>query len=124
MCTQNWMCDGDIITCESKKGTSGRPHSLYFKPEKCIFHTSSMEYLGLVLDRHQTCMDPVKVAGVCDWPTPTTIKGVHSFLGFCNYYQTFIQNFLELALPLNALTKKGVEFQWGDEEQCAFKALK
>ena len=39
-------------------------HSLYFKPEKCIFHATSMEYLGLVLKRTQTCMDPVKVVGV------------------------------------------------------------
>ena len=33
-----------------------------------------MEYLGLILEHHQTHMDPVKVAGVRDWPTPTTIK--------------------------------------------------
>jgi len=39
-------------------------HSLYFKPEKCTFHVPSMEYLGLILERTQTQMDPVKVAGV------------------------------------------------------------
>ena len=39
-------------------------HSLYFKPEKCIFHVPSMEYLGLILERTQTRMDPVKIAGV------------------------------------------------------------
>ena len=38
-------------------------HSLYFKPEKCTFHVPSMEYLGLVLERTQMRMDPVKVAG-------------------------------------------------------------
>jgi hypothetical protein len=31
-------------------------------------------------------MDPVKVAGIADWPTPKTIKDVRSFLGFGNYY--------------------------------------
>ena len=99
-------------------------HSLYFKPEKCLFHVPSMEYLGLILERTQTRMDPVKVAGVREWPTPTTIKGVRSFLGFCNYYRAFVQNFSELALPLNALTKKGVEFTWTTREQEAFDALK
>ena len=99
-------------------------HSLYFKPEKCIFHTTSMNYLGLVLKRNQTRMDPVKVAGVQAWPTPTTVKGVRSFLGFCNYYCSFIQDFSELALLLNALTKKGVEFQWSPEEQHTFDQLK
>ena len=29
-------------------------HSLYFKPEKCIFHAPSMEYLGLILERTRT----------------------------------------------------------------------
>ena len=62
-------------------------------------------------------MDPVKVAGVREWPTPTTVKGVRSFLGFCNYYRTFVQDFSELALPLNTLTKKGQEFAWGAKEQ-------
>ena len=45
-------------------------------------------------------------------------------MGFCNYYRSFIQNFSELAIPLNALTKKGVDFQWGPEEQRAFDQLK
>ena len=99
-------------------------HSLYFKPEKCIFHVPSMEYLGLILERTQTRMDPVKVAGVREWPTPTTVKGVRSFLGFCNYYRAFVQDFSELALPLNALTRKGQEFTWGTKEQRAFDLLK
>jgi hypothetical protein len=99
-------------------------HSLYFKPEKCTFHVPSMEYLGLILEWTQTQMDPVKVAGVREWLTPTTVKGVHSFLGFCNYYRVFVQDFSELALPLNALTKKGQEFTWGAREQQVFDSLK
>ena len=99
-------------------------HLLYFKPEKCIFHAPRMEYLGLILEHHQTCMDPIKFAGVWDWPTPTTIKGVWSFLGFCNYYHSFVQGFSELGIPLNALTKKGVDFKWGLEEQHTFDQLK
>ena len=69
-------------------------------------------------------MDLVKVAGVQEWPTPTNVKGVRSFLGFCNYYHAFVQDFSELALPLNALTRKGREFTWGVEEQRAFDLLK
>ena len=99
-------------------------HSLYFKPEKCTFHIPSMEYLGLILEQHQMQMDPVKVAGVQEWPVPTTVKGVCSFLGFCNYYHAFIQDFSELALPLNALTQKGCDFVWGPAEQRAFEQLK
>ncbi len=29
-------------------------HDLYFKPEKCMFHTSSMDYLGVILEKGVT----------------------------------------------------------------------
>ena len=69
-------------------------------------------------------MDPAKVAGVRSWPTPTCVKDVRSFHGFCNFYRTFIAGFSKIALPLNALTKKGVPFNWTPAAQKAFDALK
>jgi len=29
-------------------------HNLYFKPEKCLFHASSMDYLGVILEKGVT----------------------------------------------------------------------
>jgi hypothetical protein len=31
-------------------------------------------------------MDPVKIAGVADWPTPSNKKEVQSFISFVNFY--------------------------------------
>jgi hypothetical protein len=31
-------------------------------------------------------MDPVKIAGVADWPMPSNKKEVQSFIGFVNFY--------------------------------------
>ena len=45
-------------------------NDLYFKLEKCVFHASSINYLGVILEGEVTRMDPVKVAGIRDWPTP------------------------------------------------------
>jgi hypothetical protein len=87
-------------------------HSLFFKLSKCLFHAPSIDYLGLVLEKGTTKMDPVKLAGIRDWPIPKTVKDVRSFHGFCNFYHSFIRGFSKSTLPLNALTKKGVEFQW------------
>ena len=39
-------------------------HDLYFKPEKCIFHVPCMDYLGIIIEKGMTCMDPVKVEGI------------------------------------------------------------
>ena len=69
-------------------------------------------------------MDPVKVAGVRDWPTPKTVKEVQSFLGFVNFYQCFIENFSHIAHPLHHLTQKDEPWKWTDAHQKAFTQLR
>jgi hypothetical protein len=68
-------------------------HDLYFKPEKCTFGMPSINYLGVILEKGVTHMDPVKTASIKNWPAPKTVKDVQSCLGFCNFYQTFIKGF-------------------------------
>ena len=99
-------------------------HDLYFKPEKCIFHAPRIDYLGVILEKGVTRMDPVKIAGIKDWPTPVKVENVRSFLGFCNFYRAFIRGFANVAKPLNALTKKDREWEWTPECQKAFDTLK
>jgi hypothetical protein len=53
-------------------------HDLYFKIEKCVFHAPSIDYLGVIPEKGVTCMDPVKISGIKDWPTPKTVKDVRS----------------------------------------------
>ena len=60
---------------------------LYLKPEKCSFAQTSIEYLGIIISEGQIRMDPAKVKGITDWPTPRTVKQVQVFLGFCNFYR-------------------------------------
>ena len=51
-------------------------------------------------------MDPVKLKAIKDWPQPKTIKDIQKFLGFCNFYCRFVQDYSALAQPLFDLTKK------------------
>ena len=69
-------------------------------------------------------MDPTKLKAIEQWEPPTLVKAVRSFIGFCNFYQKFIPNFSALARPLHDLTKKGITFQWGKEQDDAFIKLK
>ena len=69
-------------------------------------------------------MDPVKIAGVLEWPTPTNKKEVQSFVGFINFYRRFIPNFSQHACPLFDLTMKDVRFIWGSPQEDAFVMLK
>jgi len=99
-------------------------HKLFLRPEKCEFEKTTIEYLGLIISQGQIEMDPVKIAGVTEWPTPENKKGVQSFVGFTNFYRRFIKDFSHHAGPLSNLTKKGIVWNWGEAEQVAFDKLK
>jgi len=98
-------------------------HDLFLKPEKCFFDQRSIEYLGVIISEGQVKMDQAKVHGITNWPTPKTLKNVQAFLGFCNFYRRFVQDFSALAHPLSQLTKKDTPFVWGDAQEKAFRAL-
>ena len=101
-----------------------RDHDLFLKAKKCEFNKMKMEYLGLVVEEGKISTDPIKVKGFADWPIPTCVKDVRSFLGFGNFYRKFIPGFSTLAAPLNALLKKDTTFQWTEETQQSFDTLK
>jgi hypothetical protein len=61
-------------------------HKLYLRPEKCEFEQTRIEYLGVIISHNKVEMDPVKIAGVADWPMPSNKKEVQSFVGFINFY--------------------------------------
>lgn len=62
-------------------------------------------------------MDQTKVKAISEKEIPTTVKVLHSFLGFANFYQTFIESFPEICAPLRSLTGKGTLWKWGQTKQ-------
>ena len=69
-------------------------------------------------------MDPEKVKLVMDWPRPTSVTGIRSFLGLAGYYRRFIEGFSRLSLPMMKLTWKGVKYEWNETCDCCFEELK
>jgi hypothetical protein len=61
-------------------------HKLYLWPEKCEFKKTKIKYLGIIISHNKVEMDPVKIVGVADWPTPSNKKEVQSFICFINFY--------------------------------------
>lgn len=98
---------------------------LHLDIDKCEFEVQSTKYLGFIIEAGKGVrMDPAKVEAILNWATPTTVKGVRSFLGFANFYRRFIRNFSDLTRPLTALTQKGREFEWTTQCEEAFSQLK
>ena len=70
-----------------------------------------------------------KVRAVAEWPKPTSVKDVRSFLGLANFYRKFIRHFIKIAAPYTDLTKKGraevwSPEVWGEKKDAAFTNLK
>ena len=95
-------------------------YNLFLKPEKCKFHQQEVEYLGVIIGNGTVKMDPVKIQGIMEWPTPKMVKDVQSFLGFCNFYRMFIKDFSNIAHPLNNLTCKNEPWNWSKKCDMAF----
>ena len=101
-----------------------RQEQLFLKPEKCTFDSQEVEYLGMIIRPGQVAMDPAKLKGISEWQTPSTVKEVRSFLGFCNFYRHFISHYSDLARPLLDLTKKDTVFSWSTDCEASFLKLK
>jgi hypothetical protein len=99
-------------------------HKLFLQPKKCEFEKTKIEYLGLIISENHVEMDPVKVAGVAEWPEPTNKREVRFFLGFANFYRQFIKDFLHHSRPLFNLTRNDQKWRWEALEAFAFQKLK
>uniref|UniRef100_A0A8C6P7M8 Gypsy retrotransposon integrase-like protein 1 n=3 Tax=Nothobranchius furzeri TaxID=105023 RepID=A0A8C6P7M8_NOTFU len=97
---------------------------LYVKAEKCVFHVSTVKFLGFVIESGRLRADPEKVQAVTEWPTPSSRKQLQRFLGFANFYRRFIRNFSQTAIPLTNLTSTNRPFVWSTEAEAAFQKLK
>ena len=99
-------------------------NNLFLEAKKCKFYKTKIEYLCMIIEEGRISMDSVKLGGIRDWPTPTTVKQIWSFLGFGNFYRKFISHYSDLAQPLNNLRKKDKKFEWTTKCQEAFDILK
>nr|XP_013767485.1 PREDICTED: uncharacterized protein LOC102206490 [Pundamilia nyererei] len=73
--------------------------------DKCQFCQSQVKYVGHIVSKDGIATDPEKVEVVRNWPEPTDLKTLRSFLGFCGYYRRFIANYSSIVRPLTELTK-------------------
>jgi len=101
-----------------------RENKLFAKAKKCEFHKKEMELLGIRVTTEGFEIEDKKLTEVRQWQPPRNVKGVWSFLGFCNFYRRFIKNFSLIARPLHNLEQKNYPWRWAAKEQEAFNRLK
>ena len=69
-------------------------------------------------------MDLENIKAIEDWPTPTSITEIRSFLGLSHYYRKFIKNVLRIACPMTTLQNKENKLLWMTKCEEIFQKLK
>ena len=93
----------------------------------------SVEFCGHILEGGHRRPAPGKLRAIEKWEVPQTITGLRAFLGFTNYYSTYIKGYSSLVARLQeklkvprAEGKKGSKkaISWDSEDLAAFEELK
>lgn len=101
-----------------------RKHQLYGAIDKCSFMKNEVDILGHTVTADGIKTQTSKIEAIQQWPAPTNIKQLRSFLGLANYYRNFVAGFSRIAAPLYALIQKESQWTWSRLEQDAFEAVK
>ena len=65
-------------------------------------------------------MDLEKIKAITDWPRPTSVTEIRSFLGLAGYYRRFVEGFSRIVAPMTKLTQKNVRFEWNEKCEDSF----
>ena len=56
--------------------------------------------------------------------SPTTVKGIRSFLGHAGFYRRFVKDFSKISKPLCRLLEKDANFDFDESCRSAFEEIK
>ena len=84
---------------------------------------ASVEFAGYIVSSSGVKPSTKCLEAIADFPIPTDVTAVRSFLGLCNQLQHFIPDLSSLTRVLNNLLKKGVTFCWLPDHEVAFNAV-
>ncbi|CEP07422.1 hypothetical protein, partial, partial [Parasitella parasitica] len=125
----------DDVLCYSKTKEEHEMHlrllfkaaekaNLKFKRKKCHFGQDCVEYLGHIIGSKRARPGDRNIEKIKNFPACQDVSQLKSFLGLTGFFRKFTPNYAVVAADLVKLTRKGVRFVWGKEQQEAFDKLK
>lgn len=105
--------------------TSLNQAGITLKIKKCKFFTKTVEYLGHIIMPGKLEIDHAHTASLREALPPTNKSELRSFLGLCNVYRRFVENFAHKAGCLHTLLQKHSpeQFSLNNEQLGAFRNL-
>ena len=91
--------------------------------EKCHFMVTEGIVLRHMISAAGLEVDQEKVSIIKNLMSPTTVKGIRSFLGHAGFYRRFIRDFSKIARPLCRLLEKDAKFKFDESCQRSFEVI-
>ena len=95
-----------------------------FSGKKAFIGVPRADILGHICTPEGRVADSSHIQAILDWPLPTTVSEVRSFLGTCGVLRIFIKDYTLVARPLINLTRKDKPFEIGPAQLASFEQLK
>jgi hypothetical protein len=73
---------------------------IYLNPDKCVLGVNEIEYVGHVVNQYGITMSREKISKVLNFPIPTKLKELRSFLGLVNYFRDHVPQYATVVGPL------------------------
>jgi len=101
-------------------------HNLQINPDKCQFFQERVRFLGHILSPLGCDPFPERLDVIRQFPLPTTVTQLRSFLGTVNFCHRFIPNSSHITAPLSSLNKgnKNANIVWNEDAKTAFEDTK
>ena len=85
---------------------------------------SEIKFAGFIVNEAGVKPNPEKIEGIKNFPRPTNVSELKSFLGMVGQLDMFIPDLNHVKQPLHDLTKKNIVWRWLDVHQSAFDKTK
>jgi hypothetical protein len=99
-------------------------HGLQADIKKSEFSVTKTKFLGFLVGVDGIEVDPEKISVIKNWQYPENVRGVQSYLGFCNFYRRFIKDYSRIVRPLTLLTGKDIPFAFTRDCKQAWETLR
>ena len=101
-----------------------REKGIILNKEKSRFTVPEVHFLGHIVSSDGLKADPSKIEAVLNMNPPRSKDDVDRLRGMVNYLSKFLPCLSQVMEPINALTRKGVEWSWNACHDKAFCKLK
>ena len=98
--------------------------NLKLSPDKSEIFQSSVKFVGMTVSSKGIAIDKDRIKAIQSLKIPSNVKDVQKVIGIFQYSRKYIKNFAAISQPLYYLLRKQSKFEWTNDCQKAFDALK